>query len=172
MNIILIGIGGSGKSTVGKLLANKLDKKFFEMDKIIEKKVNMSIPQIVEKFGWDKFRDCESQVVDDLCKLNNTVISSGGGVVIREENISKLKANGILIWLRARIDTLAKRIGDGKSRPILSNPKNIKKELKQIYDGRKKLYQKAADCNLNTDSNTPEEIADKIIKYLKDKKYD
>lgn len=170
MNIVLIGIGGSGKSTIGKLMAKKLGKKFFEMDTMLVEKLNMTIPQIVEKLGWDKFRDIESQIVDDLCKLDNIIISSGGGVVIREENILKLKANGILIWLKAPIDTLVERIGDGKDRPIFTNSKSIKNELEQIYSGRKNLYSKAADYSFNTDGKTPEEITTKIIAYLESKK--
>lgn len=171
MNIVLIGIGGSGKSTIGKLLAIKLGKKAVEMDKIVEEKFKMSIPQIVEKLGWDKFRDFESQIVDDLCKLDNTVISSGGGVVIRDENISKLKMNGILIWLKASIDTLVARIGDGKDRPIFTNSKSIKKELEQIYSGRKNLYNKASSHSINTDNKTPQQITEEIILYLKNRKF-
>lgn len=167
MNIILIGIGGSGKSTIGKLLAKKLGNTFMDTDTMVEDKLKMTIPNIVEKFGWDKFRDFESQIIDTICKLDNTVISSGGGVVIRDENISKMKVNGTFIWLKANIDTLVERIGDGKNRPIFTSSKYIKYELKQIYSGRKKLYTKASNYIINTDNKTPQQIVTEIISYLK-----
>lgn len=173
MNIVLIGIGGSGKSTIGKLLAEKLGKKFIDMDTMVEKKLNMSIPQIVEKLGWEKFRDCESQIVDDLSRLDNRIIASGGGVVIRDENILKLKRNSLLIWLKTSIDTLVKRVGDGKNRPIFTNSNRIRKELEQIYAGRKTLYQKAANYSVDTDGKTLEEITEEIIMIIKsENKYD
>ncbi len=166
MNIVLIGIGGCGKSTIGKLLAKKLGKKFIDMDSMVEEKLNMSISQIVKKLGWNKFRDFESQIVDNLSKFDNRVIATGGGVVTRDENILKLKERSILIWLKANIDTLIERIGDGTGRPILTNSKRIRKDLEQIYTGRKNLYQKAANCSFDTDGKTPEEITEEIITTL------
>lgn len=170
MNIVLIGIGGSGKSTIGKLLAEKLGKKFMDMDNMVEEKLNISITQIVKTMGWEKFRNFESQLVDDLCKLNNVVVSSGGGVVIRDENIPKLKMNGILIWLKARIDTLVNRIGDGKNRPILTNPIRIKEDLERIYAERETLYNKASNFSISTDNKTPQQVVEEIISYLKNGK--
>ncbi len=169
MNIVLIGIGGSGKSTIGKLLAERLTRRFIDMDTLIEVKMKMSITQIVKKLGWDKFRDFESQTIDDLGVLNNIVIASGGGIVIRNKNILKLRQNSLFIWLKAGIDTLVDRIGNGSGRPILKYSKNIKKDLELIYAGRRNLYQKAANYTINTDNRTPDEITEEIITHLKNK---
>ncbi len=169
MYIVLIGMAGSGKSTVGRLLSEKLNRKFIETDTMIEKEVKLTIAQTVEKFGWDKFRDFESQVVEELKNEKEAIISTGGGIVIREENIIKLKKHGIFIWLSAEIETLAKRIGHGRSRPLFAESPDLKKEIARILSGRINLYKKAGDCRIDTDKLTPNQITEEIMKYCKRK---
>ena len=169
MNVVLIGLRGSGKTKVGKILAKQLGKRFIEMDKLIVKKAKMSIPKIVEKFGWDKFRDLEEQVATEVSKLKNVVNATGGGVILRKRNISNLKKNSIVIWLQARIDTLLKRIGDDPNRPSLTGNKNRRTDMQITFKERKSLYQKAADFIIDTENKGISQVAEEIIKLLKRK---
>ncbi len=119
MNIVLIGMRGSGKTTVGKILARKLGRELVEMDELITQKAGLAIPEIVEKYGWSKFRDIEEEITSEVAGRDNIVNATGGGVVTREKNIAKLKKNGVLVWLKASVDTLVKRIGEDSERPLL-----------------------------------------------------
>ena len=106
MNIVLIGMRGSGKTTVGKILARKLGRELIEMDELIIQRAGLSITEIVARYGWSKFRDVEEEIVSDVAGLNNIVNATGGGVVTKEKNIVQLKKNGVLVWLKASVDTL------------------------------------------------------------------
>lgn len=166
-NIVLIGMRGSGKTIVAKILSKKLNKRFLELDEILVKKMNMSITQIVKKYDWDFFRDKESEIVKQVADGLNLVISTGGGVVTRPENIEVLKRNGLLIFLNASVATLTKRIGEkigyDPKMPALTNKKTPKAEITQIFKQREKLYKIAADQIIDTDGKTPNQIANIII---------
>ena len=110
MNIILIGFRGTGKTTIGKLLAKQLGKEFIDADVYLEKKEGMSIKDVFKKGGETLFRDIESKVITELSLLDNKVIATGGGAVLREENVKNLKRHGIIILLDADANTLHKRI--------------------------------------------------------------
>ncbi len=171
-NIVLIGMRGSGKTIVAKILSEKLNRRFFELDEMLVKKMNMTISQIVKKYGWDYFRDKESEIVKQVGDEMNLIISTGGGVVTRAENIKALKKNGFLIFLNASVETLFKRVGkkighDSKM-PLLTNKKNSKEEITYILNQREKLYTKAADQIIKTDGLTPNQIANVIISKLKE----
>lgn len=166
MNIVLIGLRGSGKTTVGKILAQKTDREFIEMDELVTRKAGLTIPEIVEKYGWEKFRDIEEEVTGQLAKLDNIINASGGGVVTREQNIARLKKKGVLVWLQAGVDTLANRIGEDKGRPPLVEGRTGREDMEITFKERKALYQQAADLAVNTESKTPEEVAEGIIKLL------
>lgn len=162
MNIVLIGMRGSGKTTVGKLLAKLLRRRFIEMDAMIVEKARTSIPEIVEKHGWEHFRDLESEVAKDMAMLNNAVIATGGGVVVLPQNIEKLKTNGILIYLKAGVDTLVFRMGEDPNRPPLTNKESLKDEVSEVLQNRRSLYEKAANKTIETDTIDPEETANVI----------
>jgi shikimate kinase len=165
MNIVLIGLRGSGKTTVGKILAQKLGRDLIEMDELIARKAGMSIPEIVGKYGWEKFRDIEEEITSEVARRDNIINASGGGVITRERNIAKLKKSGILVWLTASLDTLTQRLGGDTTRPLLAGrtqPEDIEITLKE----RKALYQQAADLVINTEDKTPEEVADLVINLL------
>ena len=98
-NIVLIGMPGSGKTTVARLLAKRLGKRGEDIDSLVAKKAGMSIKEIVEKFGWDHFRDLESDMVREVSEQNGAVISTGGGIITRSENIETVKKNGLCIFL-------------------------------------------------------------------------
>jgi len=161
MNIVLIGMRGSGKTAVGRILAQKLGRELIEMDELIVQKAGKRIPEIVTKHGWDKFRDLEEEVVVGVTKRDNTVIATGGGVVVSSPNITKLKQNGLLVWLTASVDTLLNRIGDDESRPLLKG-KTRREDMEITLAERQPLYQKAADITIDTGGKTPEVVAKTI----------
>jgi len=166
MNIVLIGMRGSGKTTVGRILARKLDRELVEMDELIAKRAGLNIAEIVEKYGWEKFRDIEEEITDEVAEQDNIVNAAGGGVVTREKNIQELKKNGISVWLKAGVNTLLERLGEDSQRPLLVG-KTQREDMEITLNERKPLYQKAADLAVDTENKTPEEVAEDIIKSLK-----
>lgn len=165
-NIVLIGMRGSGKTTIAKLLSKKLERDFVDIDKIINQRLNLTIPEIVSKYGWDFFRKKESEITKEISMLGNTIISTGGGVVLNPKNIECLKSTGIIIYLVARPEMLFKRIGVDKNRPSLLNKKNPLDELKEIFKQRKNLYESAADYKIDTNGLNLKQITEKIISII------
>lgn len=165
-NIVLIGMRGSGKTTIAKLLSKKLNKAYLELDNVLVKKMGLSIPKIVEKYGWDYFREKESEIVNEIPLEESVIISTGGGAILNPENIKALKTNGVLIYLDTGIKTLSKRVGTDSNRPSLTNKDNLEDELKEVLRKREDIYKKAADLIIKTDSLTAEQTAEKIISLL------
>jgi shikimate dehydrogenase len=161
MNIVLIGMRGSGKTAVGKVLSQKLGRELIEMDELIVSKAGLSIPEIVKEHGWEKFRDLEAEITAEVAKRDNIVNATGGGIVVREPNVSRLKQNGLVVWLTASVDALLNRIGDDESRPLLKG-KTRREDLEITLAERTPLYQKAADIIIDTEGKTPEAIAKTI----------
>jgi len=166
MNIVLIGMRGSGKTTVGKILARKLGRELVEMDELITQKMGLSVPEIVEKFGWKRFRDIEEEIASEVAGRDNIVNATGGGVVTREKNVMKLKKTGALVWLKAGADTLLKRIGEDTNRPPLVMGRTRRGDIEITLNERKPLYQKAADLVVDTENKTPEEVAELVMSHL------
>ena len=167
MNIVLIGMRGAGKTTAGKILARKLGRELVEMDELISRKAGLSITGIAEKYGWEKFRDIEEEVTDEVAGQDNIVNAAGGGVVTREKNIIKLKQNGVLVWLKAGVDELLERLGEDSERPPLVEGRTPREDIEITLNERKPLYQKAADLVVDTENKTAEAVAEAIIKSLK-----
>ncbi|MCR4280819.1 MAG: 3-phosphoshikimate 1-carboxyvinyltransferase, partial [Candidatus Kaiserbacteria bacterium] len=168
-NIVLIGMRGGGKTTVGRLLAGTLKREFVELDELVEKQAGMSIPEIVEKHGWEYFRDMESEIVQKVSSKHGAVISTGGGVIIRPENMAALKENGYLIFLSTPVEILASRIEHDLNRPSLTGASSPEKEIATVLAERKKLYEAVADVVLKAGNLTPTEKADIILQKLKEK---
>ena len=166
MNIILIGYRGTGKSTVGKILGQRLGRKVISTDTEIVKEAGQSIPKIVEQFGWDHFRELETQMCRTLQKETNLVIDTGGGLILKEENVEILKANGTLFWLTAEVPTIVKRISGDTQRPSLSGTKTFVEEIEDILKERTPKYQAAADHIIPTDDTSPDQIADTILSCI------
>jgi shikimate dehydrogenase len=167
MNIVLIGMRGSGKTAVGKILAQKLDREMVEMDELIAQKAGLAIPEIVKRHGWERFRNIEEEITSEVAGRDNIVNAAGGGVVIRKKNIIKLKENGILVWLTAGLDTLLERTKDDSQRPPLVKGRTQREDVEITLAEREPIYQKAADLVVDTENKTPEETAGEIIKSLR-----
>lgn len=163
MNIVLIGYRGTGKSHVGRLLAEKLSFPYVSIDKAIVSRAGMSITEIVSQFGWQGFRDRESLEVREISVWDSIVIDTGGGVVERPENIEALRENGFLIWLKASVATIVSRIEGGSDRPALTAGKSFTEEVAEVLARRTPLYRNAAKHEIDTDGLAPEEIADQIV---------
>jgi len=163
MNIVLIGLRGSGKTTIGKVVAKRLGKQFIEMDELIVQRLGLSIPEIVNRYGWQKFRNMEAEVTREVARLDNVVNATGGGVVTREENVRELKKKGKLVWLKANTDTLLRRIGNGQSRPSLTG-KPQQKDMEVVLAERSPIYERVADFIIDTEGKMPEEVAEAIVK--------
>ena len=163
MNIVLIGYRGTGKSTVGKILGQRLGRTVISTDAEIVKEAGQSIPQIVEQFGWDHFRELETQMCRKLQGQTELVIDTGGGLILKEENVNILKANGKIFWLTAEVSTIASRISGDTQRPSLSGTKSFVEEIEEILEIRRPHYQAAADVIIPTDNETPETIVSQIL---------
>ena len=162
MNIVLIGMRGAGKTTIAKLLSQKIKKTYIESDDLVVKKAGMSISKIVEKYGWERFRNFESNVIAGISKKDDIIISCGGGVVTRPENIKTLKQNGKIFWLQVSINALLQRIGKDSNRPSLTG-KPQKKDMEETLKNRYELYKNAADEIIDTENKTAEEVVNAII---------
>jgi shikimate kinase len=162
MNLVLIGYRGTGKSVVGRLLARKLNMDCVSMDAAIVEKTGMSIPEIVDKFGWVKFRDLESEVVRELSSRDNIIIDSGGGVIERSENVETLKSRSVIFWLNADIDVIVARISRGSERPALTEGKSFTAEVEEVLAARLPKYRAAAHHEIDTGRITPGRTAEAI----------
>ncbi len=167
MKIVLIGYRGSGKTTIGKILSNKLGLKYISTDEEIVRRTGKSIPEFVKEHGWKRFRDVETQVAKALSDEDNIIIDTGGGIVLREENVKALKKNGFVIFLSAPPSVLAERIKDDTMRPPLKEGKTHWEEVKEVLEERLPFYRKAMDVEISTDGKNPEEVCEEIIKILK-----
>lgn len=169
-NIVLIGMRGSGKTTVARLLAKRLGKRCEDIDSLVAKKAGMSIKDIVEKFGWDHFRDLESDMVRAVSEQNGAVISTGGGIITRSENIETVKKNGLCIFLRATLQILLGRMEEDDShRPALTSGVTPQEEMEKMLAERAGLYEAAADETIDTESDPPEHAVREIIAKLKER---
>ena len=166
MNIVLIGYRGSGKTTVGKKLAEKLNKRLVGTDELIIKRAGMSIPEIVEKSGWETFRNIESEVAKEVGRLDNCIIDAGGGIILKKINYNNLKRNGIFILLKADVKTIINRIKDDKERPSLTGIKSFIDEVEEVLKERNEKYEEAAEYIVDTTRLTVDEVADKIVNYI------
>ncbi|MDD3012776.1 MAG: shikimate kinase [Candidatus Gastranaerophilales bacterium] len=160
-NIVLIGLMGSGKTTVGKLLAQKLDKKFIDTDEWIENEEKISINEIFSRFGESCFRNLETDILKKICLSGNQIISTGGGIVEKPQNIDILKKKGIVFYLYAPVEELYQRIKNEKNRPLLNNDAP-KWALENLLKKREKFYE-LCDIKIDTTDKNVDQITSEII---------
>ncbi len=170
VNIILIGFMGSGKSSLGKWMSANAGFGFLDTDEYIEEKEKRTINEIFAADGEEYFRNLETGTVRELTgELENTVISVGGGLPIREENQVNLKKLGKVIYLRAKPETLIERLKGDESRPLLKGG-NLEDKINSLMSARSEIYEKAADIIVDTDGLTLEyiynDIENKLITLL------
>ena len=164
MRIILAGLRGSGKSTVGKVLSEKLRLEFIDLDDFIENKASKKIPEIVHESGWGTFRELERKACAEMNKKNNTVISTGGGTICFFDNATTLRGDkGVIILLQAEIGTLLSRLEQSYTRPLLSES-TMEEDLKRSWKEREPIFKKKCDLIIQVDNKTAEEVAEEIVK--------
>lgn len=161
-NIILIGFMGSGKTSVGMEISNVTGLKLEDIDTRIVRTSKMEIRDIFEKYGEEYFRKLETKTAGKVCSLKNRVISTGGGIVTRPENLPVLKKGGIVVYLKNSFAVSAKRLSGKKDRPLF-DPLNLKK-TEALYKKRLKLYKQAADITVVTDKKSVAQAAAEVIK--------
>lgn len=166
MNLVLIGYRGTGKSSVGKILAARLSRILVSTDEEIVKRAGATIPEIVKQHGWDHFRDVESQVIQDVAGREGQVIDTGGGAILRAQNVEALKASGRVFWLTASIETIAQRIGGDTNRPSLTGTKSFIEEIDEVLRERLPKYEAAAHHIIATDGRPVDRIADDILRQF------
>jgi shikimate kinase len=164
-NIILIGFMGTGKTTVGMILAERLNCPFADSDALIEARANLSISDIFKSYGEKYFRILENEVIRNIINIGRMVIATGGGAVLNPENFKIIKENGIVIALDASPDTLWARLKNDCTRPLLAsdNPRNT---LESMYKIRRPVYSQAHHV-VSVDDKNPEQIVEEIIQKLK-----
>ena len=166
MKLVLCGMMGSGKTTVGKLLAKALAWEWVDTDECIVNRYG-NISDIFAQKGEAYFREIETEIVKTLTQKDRLVISTGGGIVLREENISLLRENAKIIYLRAQTQTIVGRLQGDKTRPLLQSEEPLDCKIERLLQERGGLYEGASDTIVDVEDKTPEEIVKEILACVK-----
>ncbi len=167
-NVALIGFMGSGKTAVGQVLAEKLNKRFVEMDSLIEQKAGKPITQIFDQDGEIAFRQLEIELTKEVAESKNQVIACGGGIVLNKINIDRLKNEAVIVYLTASPAVIQKRTSvDKNERPLLKSS-NKAVTIRELLRFRKPFYERVADIRIDTSKLDIWSVADEIIARLKD----
>ena len=161
----MVGLMGSGKTSVGKVLARLLQKSFFDSDHEIERATGVRIREIFEIEGESGFRARERKMIADLVQRDNILLATGGGAVLAPENRDQLKAHGTVVYLRAPVKALLRRTQRDRNRPLLQVDDPAAK-LRELYDQRDPLYREAAHLIVDTGNQSVRALAEQIIKQL------
>ena len=166
-NIVLIGFMGAGKSTISDYLSTMFDMDIVEMDQVIAEREEMSIPDIFATYGEEYFRDLETNLLIEMQSRSNVVVSCGGGVPMRERNVTEMKKNGRVVLLTAKPETILERVKDNHDRPLLENNKNVS-FIADLLEKRRAKYEAAADIVVETDGKSELEICEELIHRLRE----
>ena len=169
-NIVLVGPMGSGKTTVGRRLADELNRKFFDSDHEIIDKTGVKIEHIFDIEGENGFRDRESKVLSDLYQKKGVVIATGGGIVLKPENRRLLQQSGIVVYLSSSIEQLLKRTAKSKNRPILEKSFDREKTIRDILNARESYYREVSVLEIDTTGKQLHEVIDTIKQYVQNSK--
>jgi shikimate kinase len=172
MNIVLIGYRCAGKSSVGKKLASRLQKRFVDTDDLLEQRQQASICDMVRTRGWGYFREVEKEVIQEISSEDHLVIAAGGGVVLDRENVAALKKNGLMVWLKADRQVLHNRmIQDPRTlvqRPSLTE-KGALEELDEVMASRAPFYEAAMEVQLDTSAMDEKTVVESVLSILRDR---
>ncbi len=160
-NVVLIGPMGAGKSTIGRQLSAKLGFEFLDTDTIIESRSGADIPWIFDVEGEQGFRDRETAVLNDVLNVKNSVVATGGGIVMREENRALLQRIGKVFYLCAGVEQLIKRTQKDKKRPLLQVA-DPQKKIKELLELRDPIYRQIADAVIVTDGSSAKSVVQEI----------
>ncbi|MEC8158587.1 MAG: shikimate kinase [Pseudomonadota bacterium] len=166
MRVFLVGPPGAGKSTVGKHLAGHLQAAFFDLDEVIQERAGADIPWIFDVEGEAGFRDRETAVINDFASIDNVVIATGGGVVLRPQNRSVMSSASTVVYLEASLSTLVSRTEGKTKRPLLVG-KDARQVLQEIMAVREPLYREVADITVISTGDSAKRLAGAIAKKLK-----
>jgi shikimate kinase len=165
-NIALIGFMGSGKSTVGKRLARRLKRSFIETDRLIEQNAGRPINGIFQERSESGFRDFEEGVIKDIAATaQNAVIACGGGIILRQANIDRLKQSSVVVYLETETAALQERLATSRKRPLLNRP-DRDSVIENLHESRRPLYQAAADLTIKTGNRPFAAVISEIIERL------
>ena len=163
-NIVLVGLMGSGKTTVGRRLAYKLNRDFFDTDHELINKTGVSIDHIFDIEGEKGFRERESKILENLCQMSNIILATGGGIVILPENREILKNAGLVVYLLASVDQIFRRTSKSKTRPLLENSTDRKKTIIELLEARDVYYREVASFVVDTTGKRLQEIINVILR--------
>ncbi len=164
-NVVLVGFMGTGKTSVGKALSKVLHRPVIDVDNLIEKKEGIKIREIFEKKGEAHFRVLEQKAIAEIADKKAVIITTGGGAMMEPANVSCLKKNGLLLELTAGPETILRRVGSSRKRPLLNTAEPLE-QIKKLLESRKSYYVQA-DYHIQTDGKTPKKVAGEILEILK-----
>lgn len=165
MNVIIVGFMGTGKTSVSKALGRMSGRKCRDVDNWIEQEAGKSIPAIFAEEGEEGFRDRESRALEAVLEKDSSIVSGGGGIVLREENVRRMKERGTVVCLWASPETIYERIKEAKNRPNLNGRKSPE-GIRELMEKRRAAYERAADIRIDTDGKSVEEVAAEILRKL------
>lgn len=164
MNLWLVGMMGSGKTTVGRLVAVETGVSFHDVDLIVTQRAGNTIAELWRRDGEDAFRSAEAAIVAELAAVGDAVVSTGGGAVLREANRLAMRRSGTVVWLQASPAVLASRVAGARDRPLLNGGGEAR--LAELLEARTGAYRQAAHHTVSTEGRTPAEVAEEVATWI------